>query len=257
MRFALVLLAVCCSADTLTLRSGQVVDGTYLGGSSRTIKMAVGDAVQTYDVADVDSLQFTGGAPAAAVTAPPPAPEPAPAPTQDAQYAAPSGVLIPAGTSLTVRMIDAVDSERNSIGQTFQASMDEPVLIGGQTVIPRGADVVVKLIDDKQSGKLTGKTQLTLDLVSVNVNGRMVDVNTRTVTQASAGRGARTAKMAGGGAALGAIIGAIAGGGAGAAIGAGAGAAAGTGVQIATKGQRVHIPSETRLTFVLETDVQI
>ena len=127
----------------------------------------------------------------------------------------------------------------------------------GEPVIPRGADVIVKLVDDKQSGKITGKTELTLDLVSVTVNGRMVDVNTQAVTQASAGRGARSGKVIGGTAALGAIIGAIAGGGKGAAIGAGAGAAAGTGAEVMTKGQRVRIPSETRLTFTLEYPTKI
>jgi hypothetical protein len=56
---------------------------------------------------------------------------------------------------------------------------------------------------------------------------------------------------------LGTIIGAIAGGGKGAAIGLGAGAAAGTAAEIVTKGQRVRIPSESRLTFILENAVRL
>jgi hypothetical protein len=95
-----------------------------------------------------------------------------------------------------------------------------------------------------------------LDLVSVKINGRMVDINTQTVSQESSSRGARTAKVAGGTAALGAIIGAIAGGGKGAAVGAAAGGATGAGVEVVTAGQRVKIPSETRLTFVVETPVR-
>jgi len=142
------------------------------------------------------------------------------------------------------------------VGQTFAASLDEPVMIDGQTVIPRGADVVVKLVDSKDSGKLTGRAELTLNLATVKVNGKLVDVNTESVSRESASRGQRTAKVAGGTAALGAIIGAIAGGGKGAAIGAGAGAAAGAGAEVVTKGQRVKIPSETRLTFVLDTPVR-
>lgn len=164
---------------------------------------------------------------------------------------------LPQGTNLVVRMIDGVDSDVNRVGQTFAASLDEPVLLNGETVIPRGADVVVKLTDAKESGKLAGRSELTLDLVSVNVNGRVVDVNTETVERESSSRGQRTAKVAGGTAALGAIIGAIAGGGKGAAIGAGAGAATGLGVEVLTRGQRVKIPSETRLTFVLETPVRL
>jgi hypothetical protein len=80
----------------------------------------------------------------------------------------------------------------------------------------------------------------------------MVDVNTTEVTEQSDSRGARTGKVVGGTAAIGAIIGAIAGGGKGAAIGAASGAAVGTGAQVLTKGQRVRIPSETRLTFTLQ-----
>jgi len=162
---------------------------------------------------------------------------------------------LPAGANLVVRMIDGVDSEKNSVGQTFAASLDEPVMLNGQVLIPRGADVTVKLVDAKDSGKLTGRSELTLDLVSVRINGQMVDINTQTVSRESSSRGQRTAKVAGGTAALGAIIGAIAGGGKGAAIGAGAGAAAGAGAEVVTKGQKVKIPSETRLTFVTETPV--
>src|SRR5579871_3630868 len=186
--FAL-LLSTAAFADTLSLRSGQVVNGTYLGGTSRTIKMEVGDAIQTYDVSDIVSLQFTAPAPAASAPAPaaaapppdnPPAPAPdnAPAPPQDN---AALGIEIPAGTEFTVRMIDSVDSETNSVGQTFQASMDEPVIINGETIVPRGADVIVKLVDNKESGKLTGTTQLALNLASVRLNGNMININTQSV----------------------------------------------------------------------------
>lgn len=258
-------------ADTITLKSGRVINGTYLGGSPRQVKVEVGDAIETLDVGDIDRIVFHGSSPAAApapqaedrpvlrredrrddnVFRPATADAPAPAP-------APRGTVeLPAGTNLTVRMIDGVDSETNSVGQTFAASIDEPVMLNGDTIIPRGADVTIKLVDAKDSGKLTGRAELTLDLMSVKVNGRMVDVNSQTVSRESASRGARTAKVAGGTAAVGAIIGAIAGGGTGAAIGAAAGGAAGAGAEVVTKGQRVKIPSETRLTFVLDTPVRL
>ena len=257
-------LAICGAgfADTLTLRNGRMVNGNYLGGTPRQVKMEVGDRIENYDVADVVRIEF--GAPAAAQSPAPP-PEPPrrapilrPDPVTVAE-AAPARIPVelPAGTDVVIRMIDSVDSEVNRMGQTFQASLDEPILLNGETVVPRGADVVVKLVDQRESGKLTGRAELTLDLVSLRVDGRMVDINTSTVSQSSASRGARTAKVAGGTAALGAVIGAIAGGGKGAAIGAGAGAAAGAGAEVVTKGQRVRIPSETRLTFVTDTPVRL
>jgi uncharacterized protein YcfJ len=117
--------------------------------------------------------------------------------------------------------------------------------------------VLVKLVDAKESGKLTGRAELTVDLVSIKVDGRMVDINTQTVSRESGSRGERTAKIAGGAAVAGAVLGGILGGGKGALGGAAAGGAAGAGVEAVTKGQRVRIPSETRLTFVLDAPVQI
>jgi hypothetical protein len=135
--------------------------------------------------------------------------------------------------------------------------VDEPVVIDGQTVIPRGADAVAKLVQDKQSGKFEGRTVLTLALQQVMINGRMVDITTGDVSEESSSRGSRTAKVVGGTTAVGAIIGAIAGGGKGAAIGAASGAAVGGTAQAVTKGQVVKIPSETRLTFTLQQPVQL
>jgi hypothetical protein len=159
---------------------------------------------------------------------------------------------IPSGTTITVRMIDGVDSEQSRLGQTYRASVDEPVIVNGQTIISRGSDCVARLVEDQDSGKFAGRTILKLDLQQVMVNGKMIDVTTGDVTQASSSRGARTAKVVGGTTALGAIIGALGGGGKGAAIGAASGAAVGGAAEVLTKGQRVKIPSETRLSFTLQ-----
>ena len=286
-------------ADTITMKNGRVINGTYLGGTSRQVKVEVNDDIQTLNVSDVARIEFSGGMASAPqredrptlrrsdgrgegnvsddrptlrraesrsadnvpeerptlrrtegnvlrpseATAPPPAQR--------------SEVELPAGTNMVVRMIEAVDSETARVGQTFAASLDQPVMLNGETVIPRGADVTVKLVDARESGKLTGRAELALSLMSVRVNGRMTDINTQNVNRESSSRGEKTAKVAGGTAAVGAVIGAIAGGGKGAAIGAGAGAAAGAGSQVITRGQTVRIPSETRLTFVLDNSVRL
>ncbi len=170
----------------------------------------------------------------------------------------PSGavVQIPAGTLITVRMIDKVDSNLARLGQTFRAGVDEPVIVDGQTVIPRGADALVKLVEDRQSGKFEGKTILTLALTDITINNQTIDTATSDVSRASSSRGARTAKVVGGATALGAIIGALAGGGTGAAIGAASGAALGGAAQVITKGQQVKIPPETRLNFTLQQPIE-
>ncbi len=258
------LLANCVMADTVFFRDGHTVNGSFVGGDARTIRVAIGDRVETIRVADVDRISFGGPeqsyAPPVLRTPPEepayrPAPTPPPPPRRD-DFA--DRAIIPSGTVLSIRMVDSVDSERDYVGQTFKASLDEPVLdSSGRTLVPRGADVVVKLVDDVQSGKIQGRTVLTLDIVSLRVDGREIDVDTTSITEQSSSRTARSGKVIGGTAALGAIIGAIAGGGKGAAIGAGAGAGAGTVAQVATKGQRVRIPSETRLTFTLQQPVRL
>jgi hypothetical protein len=264
------------------MKNGRVVSGTYLGGTARTVRVDLGDRVETLDVSDVVRIEFGGGAPAVQDEDRRPirrqdndSDRPVLRRNDSGDSAGSSGIIrpdaqpapvtatvanidIPAGTNFVVRMIDGVDSQKNTVGQTFAASLDEPVRSpSGDMLIPRGADVVVKLVDSKESGKFTGRAELALSLASVKVNGRMVDLNTQTVTQESSSRGQRTAKVAGGTAAVGAIIGAIAGGGKGAAVGAAAGGAAGAGAEVVTKGQQVKIPSETRLTFVLDNAVRI
>ncbi len=286
-----VLLATGClvNADTLILRSGRSIEGTFVGGDARSIRFDDGHSATTYNIGDVESVRFVGGSsnataapqgreqangypapasspsstvapwpsgPPARNDAPPPvaasnAPYPqSPAPTD-------SSVTIPAGTQVTVRLIDPVNSELDHLGQTYRVSLDQPVVVNGQTLIPRGADAVAFLIDAEHSGKIQGRTSLTLDLKTITVNGRQYDVTTTGVSQASQGRGDRSAKVIGGTAALGAVIGAIAGGGRGAAIGAGSGAAAGTAAQVMTSGQKVKIPSETRLTFTLQNPINL
>jgi hypothetical protein len=280
--FLTLALTAVAAADTLTLKTGRTVQGTYLGGDARQVRITVGDRVESFSIQDIEQIRFgeqttAAAAPAQLPAAQTPAPglrqretaarpsveltrperplaTPAPAPARSGSSAS---AEVPSGSSLVVRLIDDVDSERDTVGQTFRASIDEPVIIDGREVIPRGVDATVKLVEDKQSGKLTGRTELTLDLQSVSVNGRSIDILTSEVTQASESRTGQTAKVAGGTAALGAIIGAIAGGGKGAAIGAVTGAAAGGAVQVLTKGQRVRIPSETRLSFVLQQPLRL
>ena len=119
-------------ADTVTLKSGRVMNGTYLGGTARQVRVEVGDRVETIDVSDISRIEF-GGLEAAVPERPqlrradpnndrPPLrprnePEPKimrPDPVQQTVAAAPQArgpVDLPAGTNIVVRMIDGVDSE--------------------------------------------------------------------------------------------------------------------------------------------------
>lgn len=157
---------------------------------------------------------------------------------------------LPRGTEISVRMVDRIDSELHRPGDQFSATLEDPIVLGSDVIAAKGAKAVVRLADATDSGKLTGRTSLTLQLVSVAIDGKVVPINSSDVAQQSGSRTERTAKSAAAVGVLGAIIGGIAGGGKGAAIGAAAGAGAGAGAQVLLDPQKVKVPSETVLTFV-------
>ncbi len=177
-----------------------------------------------------------------------PAPPPPPQPVT---------VTVPANTIVTIRTIDGIDSKTNSAGQVFKASLDAPIVVDNRVIVPSGADAYVKLVDAKSAGRMTGRSELGLELASVVFQGKTYNVTSSDVKQTGTSRGKQSAERVGGGAALGALIGAIAGGGKGAAVGAAVGGGAGTGVQVFTHGQQVKIPSETRLDFTLQQPFDI
>ncbi|HSE48510.1 MAG TPA: BON domain-containing protein [Terriglobales bacterium] len=169
----------------------------------------------------------------------------------------PPPVEIPAGTTLSVRMLDPVDSDKNQVGDRFRATLDSPIVVDDRVAIPANADIEGRVVDLASAGHFKGKSQLALELTRVSYSGHTYSIATSQWTKEGGSRGKRTAATIGGGAALGAIIGAIAGGGKGAAIGAGAGAAAGTGVQAITKGEQIHVTPEQVLNFRLEQPVTV
>jgi outer membrane lipoprotein SlyB len=172
----------------------------------------------------------------------PPPPPPAPPPP-------PKKVTIPAGTQLSVRLNDQLDSERNQVGDTFHGSLSTPIVIDGETVIPSGADVVGRVADVKSAGRFAGNSVLTLELTSLSVNGKTYNIQTNQWSRSGKGEGKNTATKIGVGTVAGAVLGGLIGGGKGAAIGAASGAGAGTGVAAAKKGQQIKLGPEAVLSF--------
>ena len=198
----------------------------------------------------------------APVPTPAPQPDPAPAPAPVAAPAPPSPpqpvpVQVAADTTLTIRMIDGIDSSVNHAGEIFHASLDAPIVVNDEVLVPKGADVYVRLASANSAGRYSGKSELHLELVKLEFRGQSYPLVSSTYSLAGASQGKGTAEKVGGGAVIGAIIGAIAGGGRGAAIGAGVGGAGGGIYQGATGGKQVKIPSETKLNFQLGQPVAI
>jgi hypothetical protein len=187
----------------------------------------------------------------APIVVPAAAPAPPPPPPQ------PQKVTIPSGTTLSVRLEDALDSETATQGQTFRATLNSPLAVEGDVVIPAGHEVEGHVVEVKSAGKFAGKSELILQLDRISAGSKYYNIQTDQWHREGASRGKNTAEKVGAGSVIGAIIGGIAGGGKGAAIGAAAGGGVGGGVQAATKGQQIKLPSETVLTFTLQSPVTV
>lgn len=169
----------------------------------------------------------------------------------------PRAVVIPAGTVLTVRLGEAVGSKISQPGQSFSASLANPVEVDGKTVIPSGASASGTVVDAKPLGRFKGGASLQLKLTSISFGGQAHQVETSSIARTATGKGKRTATMIGGGAGLGALIGGLAGGGKGAAIGAVAGAGAGTAGTAFTGNKDIVLPAESALSFKLEQPLEV
>jgi len=190
-------------------------------------------------------------------SAAPATPEPAPAVTTPPPPPPPQKVTIPSGTTLAVRLVDTIDSETATAGQTFHATLDSPLSVDGDVVVPSGYDVEGHVVDVQSAGKFAGKSLLKLQLDRISVGSKYYNIQTDQYSREGSSRGKNTAAKVGAGAAIGAIIGGIAGGGKGAAIGAASGGGIGGGVQAATKGQQIKLPSETVLNFTLQASLNV
>jgi hypothetical protein len=238
---------VSLSADRVRLRSGKAVEGIFIGGDSKSVRVLLENgSVSEIPLEEAVTLEFAARKPA-----PPP-----PAPPSPSAAARPKAVTVPAGTKLNVRLTQGIDVDASQAGQTFKAIVDDPVTIGGSIVIPRGASAVLQAVQVQQSGKMKGSDKISLKVNSIGFGGMVYEVATGYVETKGKGEGKRTARKVGGGAGLGAIVGGIAGGGEGAAIGAAIGGV--TGAAVASGGEEhLKLPAETRLQFELSNAVSI
>jgi hypothetical protein len=166
-------------------------------------------------------------------------------------------ISIPAGTVINVRMIDSISSDRNHAGETFRGSIEDPILIGNRTVVPRGATAYVKLVDASSAGRVKGRSKLQLQLERIVAGNHSYPVTSNVVEFRGKSETKKTGKSAGIGALAGGGLGALLGGGKGAAIGAGVGAGAGVATNAVKKGEQVYIGSESLVRFRLAAPLRI
>ena len=165
---------------------------------------------------------------------------------------APPPVVIPAGTSITVRLSQAIEAKTSKPGDTFDGTVAHPVVSNGRTLIPLSSVVTGTVVDAAAPGKLKGEGRLSIKLTNMKVRGVSYPITTAVVSNTLHGKGKRSAVMIGGGTGAGALIGGLAGGGKGAAIGALVGGGAGTAGATMTGNEQLAFTAETALTFKLQ-----
>jgi hypothetical protein len=171
--------------------------------------------------------------------------------------AAPTTAEVPAGTKLQVRLAQPLSSKTNQSGQTFEATLEDDLVVDGQLVAPEGSRLMGTVVDAKASGKVKGRAQMSIRLSQILVDADSYGIDSNTLSFEAESTAKKDAGRIGIGAGAGAIIGAIAGGGKGAAIGTAIGAGAGTGVTLATSGKEVEFEVEQLFEFQLENGVEM
>lgn len=231
------------SADKVKLRSGQSVNGSLMSADAKRVRLLLPNgSIADLAVEDIASVEFT--------------PRKAPEPPPPDVAKAPAPITLPAGTTLNVRLTQDVDADTTKVGTLFKSLMDDPVMMNGKIIIPRGAAVELQAANVENAGKMKGADKIVLKANSVTFGGRKYEIVTAQVESKGSGEGKKTTRKIAGGAGLGAAIGGIAGGGKGAAIGALAGTAGGA-IMASQGTEHLKLPAETRLQFSLTAAVTV
>ena len=265
-RVSVLLLATSTMAlaqNVLTLTNGVRLQGRYDGGNANTVTFIDDHGNRhKFNIKEIQSLVFNGDGSVTRVPTAFESDRSAPFAERghvDTDITPSAGwhreAILPAGTEIAVRTVDAIEVRHPDPRQHFLATIERDVPdSNGSVVIPRGSPAHLIVHD-------VGDGEIAIDLRSVSAGGRRYILNAENITNArvrdGVGANSRTSKFVGGGALLGTVLGAIGGGGKGAAIGALTGAAAGAGTQVLTRGTSLHIPSETLLTFRLDRPVYL
>jgi len=154
---------------------------------------------------------------------------------------------LPSGTPIVVRVNEHLSSETARAGDTFSASLAQPLVVNGRTLLSQGTAVTGRVISAQKSGRLSGPGVLELRLVSLG----SANISTRSFVIKGASHTKSNVTKIGGSTVAGTVIGAIVGGEKGAAIGAGVGAGAGTAAAAATGKKPATVEAEAVLEFLI------
>jgi len=101
----------------------------------------------------------------------------------------PSTTKLPEGTPIPIRLQSALSSASSHAGDTFSATIDEPVVIDGQTLVARGTSATGRVLEVKPAARSRGGSResalepgyLRIVLVSLNAGGKAVMIETSSI----------------------------------------------------------------------------
>ncbi len=235
----LFLFSLATLADTLVLKDGKVLQGTFKGGTVEALQFEVNGKLETVALGDITSLTFSPREAAAA------APQPAPQAAAGTAAADASGpITVPAGSKMMLKTKDAVSTASHPQGARFTAELENDLAVNGRVVAPKGT-VVYGTVLESIGGRVIGGSRLLVTFTELSLNNQMIPIITDEVGGES-GKGG-TAKKVG----AGALIGAAAG-------DAGAGAAVGGAVALLTsKGNHIQVPAGTLVEVSLKQPLTV
>jgi hypothetical protein len=212
-------------------------------GVATAIAVALAGCSSTPNPSQTTGLTPSSDAAAAKVDSPPPQ--------------KPSSMTLIAGTPIKIRTLTTLSTKETKTGDTFTATLAEPIAVDGKVIASRGTRVEGRVVDSDPGGRVKGVATISVRLTELRVGDHNVEIQTSAVARKAHATKRKDAAKVGIGAGIGAAIGAIAGGGEGAAIGAASGGAAGTGLVLATHGDPAVIGAESVLTFRLTMPVTV
>jgi hypothetical protein len=116
----------------------------------------------------------------------------------------PSTTKLPEGTPIPIRLQSPLSSASSHAGDTFSATIDEPVVIDGQTVVARGTSATGRVLEAKPAASSRASSSsssnedalepgyLRIVLVSVNIGRRPVMIETSSIFAKGGSREERT-----------------------------------------------------------------
>jgi hypothetical protein len=227
----------------LTREDGGVVEGKLEARDKETVKVDTGPVTRSVARKDIADVR---------VVKPNEKPVELPAIAKFREY------TVPAGTKISVRLAETVGSATSKAGDAVEATLADPVTIGGVQVLPAGSPVRGEVTGAQPSGKVKGRASLAMTFDTVTAGGESYPLDARFSVVAPSTKNRDIDKVAIP-AAGGAIIGAIVGGGKGAAVGAAVGGGAGTAAVLMTKGKDVELAkgTEVSVTTARAIDVRV